>query len=35
VTTGVLEDECAQALRDFFRARRAERKALRSESTEQ
>lgn len=35
VTTGVLEDECAQALRDFFRARRAERKALRSEWTEQ
>ena len=30
VTPGVLGDECARALRDFFRARRAERKALRS-----
>lgn len=26
VTAGVLREECAQAMRDFFRARRAERK---------
>lgn len=29
VTAGVLEGECAQVLRDFFRARRAEAKARR------
>lgn len=29
VTSGVLEDECAQVLRDFFRARRKEQKLAR------
>ncbi len=32
VVSGVLEDECAQVIREFFRARRAERKAAHREA---
>lgn len=35
VTPGVCEQECAGALREFFRARRAERKAAKVKTSEQ